>query len=124
MKINQGQNTEHLVEVVVNAIQEVKGEDIVSLDLKKVTHSVADYFVICHANSHTQVQAIARRVEEETMKTLNDRPWHKEGIQNAEWVLLDYTDIVVHVFYKEARTFYALEDLWADGEVKEYEYKV
>ncbi|MDG1262221.1 MAG: ribosome silencing factor [Flavobacteriales bacterium] len=124
MKIKQGQNTEHLVEVVVNAMQEVKGENIVSLDLKEVTHSVADYFVICHANSHTQVQAIARRVEEETMKTLNDRPWHKEGIQNAEWVLLDYTDIVVHVFYKEARTFYALEDLWADGEVKEYEYKV
>lgn len=124
MKINQGQNTEHLVEVVVNAMQEVKGEEIVSLDLKNVTHAVADYFVICHANSHTQVQAIARRVEEETMKTLNDRPWHKEGIQNAEWVLLDYTDIVVHVFYKEARTFYALEDLWADGEVKEYEYKV
>lgn len=124
MKINQGQNTEHLVEVVVNAMQEVKGEEIVSLDLKNVTHAVADYFIICHANSHTQVQAIARRVEEETMKTLNDRPWHKEGIQNAEWVLLDYTDIVVHVFYKEARTFYALEDLWADGEVKEYEYKV
>ena len=124
MKIKQGENTEHLVEVVVNAMQEVKGENIVSLDLKEVTHSVADYFVICHANSHTQVQAIARRVEEETMKTLNDRPWHKEGIQNAEWVLLDYTDIVVHVFYKEARTFYALEDLWADGEVKEYEYKV
>ena len=124
MKINQGQNTEHLVEVVVNAMQEVKGEEIVSLDLKNVIHAVADYFIICHANSHTQVQAIARRVEEETMKTLNDRPGHKEGIQNAEWVLLDYTDIVVHVFYKEARTFYALEDLWADGEVKEYEYKV
>ncbi|MFT4779170.1 MAG: ribosome-associated protein [Flavobacteriales bacterium] len=124
MNKKQVKNTEHLLEVVVNAIQEVKGEDIKSLGLQNITHAVADYFVICHANSHTQVQAIARRVEADALEVLNDKPWHKEGVQNAEWLLLDFSDIVIHVFYKDARSFYGLEDLWADAEVKEYEYKV
>lgn len=123
MKKLKTATTEHLLEVIVNAIQDVKGEDIRSLDLRNITHAVSDYFVVCHGNSSTQVQAIARRIEEETEKTLNDSPWNTEGVQNAEWILLDYSDIVVHVFHRDAREFYGLEELWADAEVKEYEYR-
>ncbi|MCH2198807.1 MAG: ribosome silencing factor [Flavobacteriales bacterium] len=122
-KIKQA-SSEHLLEVVVNAIQEVKGEEIRSLDLRDIPNSVADFFVVCHGNSNTQVQAIANRVEKDTIEAFNDRPWHTEGVRNAEWILMDYSNIVVHVFYKEAREFYALEELWADAEVKEYEYEV
>lgn len=124
MKKKKSQSSEELLEVIIEAIQDVKGEEIKSLDLRKVTHAVADFFVVCHANSHTQTQAIARRVEEATEKHLGQSPWNKEGMQNAEWVLMDYVDIVVHIFYKEARPFYGLEELWADAEVKDYEYEL
>jgi len=79
---------------------------------------MTDYFVICHGNSNTQVQAIAQSVEKETQKTLGDSPWHIEGTRNAKWVLMDYVNVVVHIFDQEARGFYALEDLWADAEMK------
>jgi ribosome-associated protein len=115
---------EQLLEVIVNAIQDVKGEDIRSFDLRNLSHAVADFFVVCHGNSHTQAQAIARRIEEETEKALNQSVWHREGVQNAEWILLDYVDIVVHVFYRDARPFYGLEDLWADAKVEAYEYEL
>lgn len=124
MKKNTSTASEQLVGEIVNAIQEVKGEQIRSLDLRSVPHAVADFFIVCHGNSHTQVQAIARRVEDDTEKKLNESPWHKEGVANAEWVLLDYTDVVVHIFYRDARDFYGLEDLWADAKVKEYEYNL
>lgn len=122
MKKSKTATTEQLVDVVVNAIQEVKGEGIKAINLKDVTHAVSDYFIVCNGNSHTQVQAIARSVEEEAEKQLNDTPWHKEGVQNADWILLDFSNVVVHIFHKDAREFYNLEELWADGEVKEYEY--
>jgi len=115
---------EQLLEVIVNAIQDVKGEDIRSFDLRNLSHAVADFFVVCHGNSHTQAQALARRIEEETEKTLNQSVWHREGVQNAEWILLDYVDIVVHVFYRDARPFYGLEDLWADAKVQAYQYEI
>lgn len=124
MKKNNRLKTDELLEVIVTAIQDVKGEEIKSLNLRELHNAVADYFVVCHANSHTQVQAIARKVEDATEKQLKQSPWHKEGIQNAEWVLLDYVDIVVHIFYKEARPFYGLEELWADAEIEEYEYEI
>lgn len=124
MKKETTAQTEALLEVIVNAIQEVKGEDIRSLDLRRLPNSIADFFVVCHGNSHTQAQAIARKVEEHTGKYMEQQPWHTEGVQNAEWILMDYIDIVVHIFYKEARPFYALEELWADAEVKEYQYEL
>jgi ribosome-associated protein len=124
MKKNTPSQTEALLDVVIRAIQEVKGEDIRSLDLRDLHHAVADFFVVCHGNSHTQTQAIARKIEELTRKELKDAPWNTEGVQNAEWILLDYVDIVVHVFYKEARPFYALEELWADAGVNEYQYEI
>lgn len=112
-----------LLEVVIDGIREVKGHDIVSLDLRAIPHAITDYFVVCHGNSHTQVDAISRSVERETEKRLNESPWHKEGLRGAEWVLLDYSDIVVHIFHRDARPFYGLEDLWADAKANRYEDK-
>lgn len=116
--------TEQILETVVNAVQDGKGEDIRSLDLTEIPHAMADHFVVCHGNSHTQVKAIARIVEEATAEELGETPWMKEGLQHGEWCLLDYSSVVVHIFYREARSFYGLEELWADAKVKEYEYGV
>lgn len=107
-----------LVHSIINGIQEVKGHDIACLDLRKLTHSIADYFIICHGNSSTQVEAIARSVQKETEASLDERPWHKEGMTNAEWILLDYGNVVVHVFLHDQRAHYGLEELWADAETK------
>jgi len=112
-------NTEKLVQVITDGINEVKGEDITILDLRSIPHAIADYFIVCHGNSHTQVDAIARSVERETEMKLDESPWHKEGLKNAEWALLDYFDVVVHIFHKDLRGFYGLEELWADAEIKE-----
>lgn len=112
-------STEQLVDVITDGILEVKGEEITCLDLRNIEHAIADFFVVCHGNSHTQVDAIARSVERETEMKLDESPWHKEGLNNAEWVLLDYSDVVVHIFHKDARPFYGLEELWADAEIKE-----
>lgn len=109
-----------LLEAVVEGIQEKKGENVVSLNLKKIDSSICNYFVICDANSRTQVDAIARSVEEIVRKQTGQKPYHSEGHENAEWILIDYVDVVVHLFQKEIRTFYRLEDLWADAEIKQY----
>lgn len=106
-----------LAALAVEGIKEKKGQDIVSLDLRNVKNAITDYFVICHAESTTQVAAIADSVEEEIYKATGEEPWHKEGFQNAEWILLDYVSVVIHVFQKEKRDFYAVESLWADAEV-------
>lgn len=113
-----------LVESCVKGIQEKKGKDIVIVDLREIHNSVCDYFVICHGDSDTQVGAIANSVEEETLKDLQEKPWHTEGQENAQWILLDYVSIVVHVFHHEAREFYSLEKLWADAKIEEIEYAV
>lgn len=109
-----------LSEAIVHGIQEKKGNDIVRLDLRNIHSSVADFFVICHADSSTQVKAIADSVEKEVFKATNQDPFKKEGLQNAEWVLLDYLDVVVHVFRTDKREFYRMEDLWGDAESKSY----
>lgn len=105
-----------LVSAILEGIQEVKGHEIVVLDLRSIPHAVSDFFVVCHGNSHTQVKALIRSVEETVEESTGDRPWNKEGLGNASWALLDYSDVVVHIFYKEDREFYALEELWADAE--------
>ncbi len=114
-------NKTSLLDVVIAGIQEVKGHDIVCLDLREIKHAISDYFVICHGNSHTQVDAIARSIDKETESQLNESAVHIEGRNNSEWVLMDYTDVVVHIFYKEARPFYALEELWADAKATHIE---
>ena len=99
-------------------MQEKKGEEIVSLDLRNLKNAVADYFVICHATSRPQIEAIARSVEEVVQRNNNDKPYHREGFENAEWILLDYVNVVVHIFNHEKRDFYGIERLWADADVK------
>lgn len=108
---------EELSRMVVKGMQEKKAEDIVVLDLRHVANSVADFFVVCSGSSDTQVKAITESIEEVVHKSDKQNPWHKEGNQNNEWVLLDYVDVVAHVFLGTRRAFYALEDLWGDAKI-------
>lgn len=111
----------YISELAVHGIQEKKGNDIIRLDLRNINSSIADYFIVCHADSTTQVKAIADSIEEEIYKALKIEPRHKEGLQYAEWILLDYFDVVVHVFRTDKREYYGVEDLWGDAEIKYYQ---
>ena len=104
-----------LVKAIVEGMQENKAKDIVILDLRKLNSAVCDYFVICSGDSSTHVDGIANSIARFTRKELKEKPWHIEGKSNSEWILLDYVNVVSHVFYKDARSFYELEDLWADA---------
>ena len=108
-------NSEKLSQVVVKGMQEKKASDIVVLDLRKVKNAVADFFIICSGNSDKQLDAIADSIDEEVFKAMKENPWHKEGKNNKEWMLLDYISVVVHIFKKDRREFYALEKLWGDA---------
>jgi ribosome-associated protein len=110
-----------LLDAVIEGMQEIKAHDIVVLDMRNLQNAMADYFVVCHGNSNTQVQAISQSVEKVTKERCGDDPWHVEGVKNGQWILMDYINIVVHVFEKEARYFYGLEDLWADATIKRIE---
>lgn len=118
-KKRKGVSSEILSGVIVKGMQEKKATDIVVLDLRKVKNAVADFFVICSGNSEKQLDAIADSVDEEVYKTLKENPWHTEGKTNKEWMLLDYIDVVAHVFKKERRDFYSLERLWGDADITE-----
>ncbi|NEU09169.1 ribosome silencing factor [Flavihumibacter sp. R14] len=107
-------------EIAVHGIQEKKGNDIVRLDLRNIHSSVADYFIVSHADSTTQVKAIANSVEEEIFKALKIEPRRKEGLQHGEWILLDYIDVIVHIFKTDKREFYGIEELWGDAEMQSY----
>ena len=111
------QDSDTLADLVVRGMQDKKASDIVVLNLKELKNAVADYFIICSANSDTQLEAIARSVEEEIEKVTGESPWQTEGRTNREWVLLDYVDVVVHVFLRDRRKFYALEELWGDADI-------
>ena len=115
-----GNLSTYLSEIAVHGIQEKKGNDIVRLDLRELKSSVSDYFIICSANSSTQVKAIADSVEEEIYKNTQTDPWRKEGQETADWIILDYFDIVVHIFKTEKREFYGIEDLWGDAQTTSY----
>lgn len=109
-----------LRDTIVEAMVEKQAENIVSIDLRKFNNRLAEMFIICHGNSTTQVEAIADYVEELSKKRLNQKVFHREGFENKEWILLDYFDIVIHVFLNEKRNFYAIEQLWGDGEITKY----
>jgi ribosome-associated protein len=114
-------DSEYLAGIVVEGILEKKGKNIISMNLMDIPNSVSNYFVLCHGTSKIQVESIAESVEEMVRKTTGGKPWHKEGFENAEWILLDYVDVVVHIFHEETRMFYNLEKLWADAKIKVYE---
>jgi len=111
----------HILKQVVGAMQDKKAKSIVSIDLRKITDSVSQFFVVCHAPSTTQVDAIYDNVLEQVQMNCDLKPFHREGYENSEWILIDYFDVVVHVFREDIRTFYKLEELWADGVLKEYQ---
>ncbi|MEQ9230858.1 MAG: ribosome silencing factor [Cyclobacteriaceae bacterium] len=107
-----------LSELVVQGMLEKKAEDVVVMDLREIKNSVADYFVLCSGNSDTQMDAISDSVEDEVHKNVKQKPWKREGRDGKEWILIDYVDVVVHVFNKEKRAFYGLEELWGDAKVQ------
>lgn len=110
-----------LIDKIVKAIQDTKGEDIKIFDLSKIENSVAETFVICSGNSNTQVSAIAGNIEKKVRNEMKERPWHVEGSDNAMWVLVDYVSVVVHVFQKQIREYYDIEELWGDAKITSVE---
>jgi ribosome-associated protein len=115
VKLHNKIDSQLLCNSIVAGMQENNGHRITVLDLRDVRGAVTDFFVICSGDSSTQVEGIAESVRRFTSKALKEKPWHVEGKGNSEWVLLDYVNVVVHIFYKDIREFYDLEDLWADA---------
>ena len=114
------ESREYLKDIAIQSILDKKGEQVVSLDLRQIKESVTDYFIICEASSTTQVKAIADNVIEKVREHSGEMPWHKEGMENLEWVLIDYVSVVVHIFLRETRSHYMLEELWADAVATEH----
>ncbi len=110
--------TDILLENVVKGIYEKKGQDVLKIDLRKLENRIADYFIICHGSSGTQVGSICDSVNETVRKGTGENPLHIEGLDNSFWVLLDYGNVIVHIFLEEYRTFYSLESLWADADIE------
>ena len=111
-------DAERLRNAIVEGMQEKKAKEIVCLDLRTIKNAVTDFFVVCHADSKTHIEAIARSVEEFVFKKQGEEPYHREGKTNSEWILLDYLNVVVHIFRQEQREFYGIERLWADAEIQ------
>ena len=120
-KIKETLTAEALTDLIVDSIQDIKGKNIVKLDLRQLDDSPADFFIICEGSSNTQVKSIADNVHYRLKKEAGNLPLSTEGQQNALWICLDYFDIVVHVFYGETRKFYELGELWSDAIFTEYE---
>lgn len=114
-------NSDQLIAQIIKGIEEVKGNDIDILDLREIENTVCDYFIICNGTSNTQVNAIVNSIQKTVSKNLKDKPWHIEGSENAEWVLMDYVNVVVHVFQKHIREFYDIESLWGDAKITSIE---
>ncbi len=108
-------SADQLISVILNGIEDVKGKEINILDLREIENTVCDYFIICEGTSNTQVNAIVSSIQKKVSKELKDNPWHVEGESNAEWVLMDYVNVVVHVFQKHIREYYDIESLWGDA---------
>ncbi len=110
-------NNDELLTGIIKGIEEVKGNEIDILDLRDIDTAVCDYFVICTGSSNTHVNAIVNSIQKIVSRELKDKPWHVEGTDNAEWVLMDYVSIVVHVFQKSIREYYNIESLWGDAKI-------
>jgi len=108
-------SADELISVILSGIEDVKGKEINILDLREIENTVCDYFIICEGTSNTQVSAIVNSIQKKVSKEIKDKPWHIEGLDNAEWVLMDYVNVVVHVFQKHIREYYDIESLWGDA---------
>ncbi len=120
MKQDERNNKKCILQQVVAAMQEKKAKDIIHLDLSVLPDAVTDYFIICHVSSKIQAGAVYDNVLEQVRKNCKEHPYHREGYENAEWILIDYVDVVVHIFLEEKRKFYHLEALWADAKMVSY----
>jgi len=109
-----------LIEAIIEGVRRKKGESILDLDLAQLNNTQCNHFIICHGNSNTQVETIARSVEQTVEEITGENVWHTDGYRNAQWILLDYSNVMVHVFQKETRNFYDLESLWADAKIIKY----
>ena len=114
-------DSDSLCDLIIDSIQDIKGKKILKLDLKELDESPADYFVICEGESHTQVKGISDNIYRRLRDEVGLRPHKTEGEQHSSWILVDYFDVIIHIFYKETRTYYDLEDLWSDAKITEYE---
>jgi ribosome-associated protein len=120
-KKKKGVDAEILSDAIVKGMQEKKASNIVVMDLRQVKNAVADFFVICSGSSDKQLEAISESIDEQVFKIVKEKPWHMEGKNNKEWMILDYISVVSHIFRKDRRQFYALEKLWGDAEITEIE---
>ncbi len=114
-------NSKKLSELIIEGMKEKKGENIMILNLTAIKNSIADFFIICSGTNENQLDAIADAIEKKVHESIQEYPWHVEGKENKEWILLDYVNVVAHVFKKDRRSFYELEDLWGDAEITEVE---
>ena len=110
-------SSDNLITFTIDGIEDVKGQNIIILDLRDIENTVCDYFIICDGTSNTQVNAIVNSVQKKVSKNIKEKPWHIEGSENAEWVLMDYIDVVVHIFQKHIRQYYDIENLWGDAKI-------
>ncbi len=120
-KPSDNQEINQLHSIILESLKEKKAEDLLSIDFKVLKHSLCDYFIIAHGNSSTQVHAMAENVLEKVKKGLGLNATYKEGFENSEWIILDYLDIVVHLFKEDSRRYYDLESLWADANLAHYQ---
>ena len=117
-------SNDELIALIIQGIDEVKGHNINLLDLREIENTVCDYFIVCNGTSNTHVNAIVGSIQKTVSKAIQDKPWHVEGEDNAEWVLMDYVNVVVHVFQKQVREFYDIEGLWGDAKFTTIESSV
>lgn len=108
-------NADELISKIISGVEDVKGIDLSLLDLRDIENTVSSYFIVCSGSSNTHVNAIVRSVQKTVSKGLREKPFHTEGLENSEWVLIDYVNIVVHVFQKHIREYYNIEELWGDA---------
>ncbi len=113
----------NLKAAIITAIDDKKGENIIAIEVGKIENSICDYFIICNAQSNTQVNAISDGIEKDVRKNLKQRPWHIEGRDNSQWIVMDYSSIIVHIFQTPYRDFYKLEELWADAPIESFNFE-
>ena len=123
MKIKEKINSDKLSKFIANCMDDKKAEDIRIINLKEINNSVTDYFVLATGNSNIHIDAIADGIQENVFKEYNERPWKKEGVENREWILIDFVNVVAHIFDEKKRNLYELEKLWGDGIINNYNSK-